>query len=112
MPQSVPFSTTETQHCWSHPVSYLLALSTALKTKEDKFKPSQQITLLTSSLFMDIKAVDQSFTSGIYMYETHPWWKINSLQAPANKFFNRECMEDQKKKTVIKPAQVNRQCVV
>lgn len=37
---SVPFSTTENwDHCWSHPVTYFLALSTAFKTKQDKLKP-------------------------------------------------------------------------
>ena len=59
---------------------------------------------------MDIKTVDQSSAAGIYMYETHSL-EENFLSTRSQQVLEQG-MYGRPKKAVIKPPQVNQQCVV
>lgn len=59
---------------------------------------------------MDIKTVDQSSAAGIYMYETHSL-EENFLSTRSQQVLEQG-MYGRPKKTVLKPPQVNQQCVV
>lgn len=60
---------------------------------------------------MAIKTVDQSSAAGIYMYETHSL-EENFLSTRSQQVLEQGMYGRPLKKTVIKPPQVNQQCVV